>query len=156
VDTRLTQGQLDAQYRDMLDDSFDINAINQYVIGRTWEQATPEQKQEYLKLFKEFVIRTYGSPLRFHPGDGLRVGDINPQNEKDTDVSTEITHPDGAAPTPVDWIVRRKDGGKLVIVDVIVNGVSLNAMQRDQFAAILASNGGDFSGLLNTLHHKVR
>jgi hypothetical protein len=31
----------------------------------------------------------------------------------------------------------------------------LNAPQRDQFAAILASNGGDFNALLNTLRQKV-
>ena len=75
VDESLTPAQLDAKYHEMLDGTFDIDAINEFVISRTWQQAAPEKKQEYLKLFKEQVIKTYGDHLRFHKNEVFQVND---------------------------------------------------------------------------------
>ncbi len=156
VHTSLTPAQLDAEYNRMLGDSFDIDAINEFVIGRTWQQATPAQQQDYTRLFKRLVLQDYGGHFRFHTGEGFHLNDVRQQSDVDTVVETEITHLDGTLPTPVDWIVRRKKDGKLAIVDVIVDGISQNTAQRNEFATILAQNGGDFNSLLNAMRRKVQ
>jgi phospholipid transport system substrate-binding protein len=156
VDKSLTPAELDTKYREMMDNSFDIDAINEFVIGRSWQEASAEQQRTYLILFKELVLKTYGGHLHFLNGEGLHVSGVRSERGEDTVVSTEITHPNGIPATPVDWVVRHESGVKLAIVDVVVDGVSLNSTQHQEFASILDQNGGDFSVLLNTLRQKVR
>jgi phospholipid transport system substrate-binding protein len=130
--------------------------IGEFVIGRVWLRITPEQKQQYMKLFQELVLKTYGSRLHFYNGEGFQVVNVRVQSAKDTVVNSDITHSDGKTPTPVNWIVRHENGGKLAIIDVSVDGVSQSVTQRDEFASILSQNGEDFNALLKALSQKVQ
>ena len=78
----------------------------------------------------------------------MRGGD-----DSDTVVRSEIVSP-GFPEVRVDWRVRRT-GGAYRIVDVTVEGVSLAITQRDEFAAVIRSNGGQVEGLLSALREET-
>jgi phospholipid transport system substrate-binding protein len=155
ADKAITREQRSDKFRDILRNSFDLMTIGRFVIGRTWNAATPEQQKEYMSLFEELVIKTYGDRMTLYTGEGFRVVGVRPESEKDTIVNSEITHPDGSAPTTIDWRVRQREG-KLGIIDVVVEGVSLSVTQRQEYAAVIQNNDGKISALLDKMREQLK
>jgi phospholipid transport system substrate-binding protein len=151
-----SQDQRSAHFRDMLKNHFDLPTIAHYVIGRnSWNAASSEQKQEYMKLFEALVVKTYGDRFTLYTGEGFRVISVHPESEKDTRVTSEITHPDGSEPTSIEWRVHHKDG-KLGIIDVVVEGVSLSVTQQQEYASIIQRDGGKLDGLLDRMRQQLQ
>lgn len=151
----LTKDQRDAQFKAILSDCFDLKTIGRFVIGRTWNVATPEQQDEYMKLFQSLVIKSYGDRLTLYTGEGFKVTGQRDESEQDVIVASQITHPDGSAPTAIDWRVRNRNG-KLGVIDVVVEGVSLSVTQRQEYAAVIQNNGGQIDGLLNLMRQRLQ
>lgn len=151
----ITQKQRSDKFRQILQDSFDLMTIGRFVIGRTWNAATPEQQQEYMRLFEALVIKSYGDRLTLYTGEGFLVTSARPESEKDYIVNSQITHPDGSAPTVIDWRVRNRNG-KLGVIDVVVEGVSLSVTQRQEYAAVIQRNGGQIDGLLTLMRQQLQ
>jgi phospholipid transport system substrate-binding protein len=146
--------QRDAQFSKILSDSFDLKTIGRFVIGRTWNAATPQQQTEYMDLFKALVIKNYGDRMTLYTGEGFKVTGSRPESDMDTTVTSEITHPDGSQPTTIDWRVRTKDG-KMGVIDVVVEGVSLSVTQRQEYAAVIQRSGGQIDGLLQQMRAEL-
>lgn len=143
-----TDEQRNERYRDLLDRGFALDTISRFVLGRHWRAASVEQRSEYRRLFREYVLDTYASRLNRYTGETFEVIKSLPLDEKDTLVSTEIRRPDGGPPIRVDYRVRqRREAHK--VVDVQVEGVSLVTTQRAEFASIISRDGID--GLLKLL-----
>lgn len=143
------------KFRQILQDSFDLMTIGRFVIGRTWNSATPDQQQEYTKLFEALVIKSYGDRLTLYTGEGFTVIASRPESDKDFIVNSQITHPDGSAPTTIDWRVRNRNG-KLGVIDVVVEGVSLSVTQRQEYSAVIQRNGGQIDGLLTLMRQQLQ
>jgi len=73
----------------------------------------------------------------------------------DTTVLSQITHPDGSQPTAIDWRVRQKDG-KMGVIDVVVEGVSLSVTQKQEYASVIQNNGGHIDGLLQSMRQQLK
>ena len=48
-----TQAQRVARFRELLRQDFDVPGIGRFVLGRYWNQATEEQRAEFVKLFED-------------------------------------------------------------------------------------------------------
>jgi len=154
ADKSLSDEDKGNKFRAMLADSFDLPTIARFVIGRSWASATPEQQQEYMKLFESLVVKTYSDSFALYTGEGFKVRNAVPETEKDSVVNSDITHPDGSAATTVTWRVRTKDG-KMGIIDVVVEGVSMSLTQRQEYASVIQRNGGDINALLDLMRSRV-
>ena len=142
------------KFSDILSSFFDLKTIGRFVIGRSWNTATPAQQTEYMDLFKSLVIQNYGSRMSLYTGEGFVVIGVRPESDMDTTVLSQITHPDGSQPTTIDWRVRQKDG-KMGVIDVVVEGVSLSVTQRQEYAAVIQSNDGQIDGLLKAMRAQL-
>ena len=151
----LTPDQRSDKFREILRNSFDLMTIGRFVIGRTWNAATPDEQKEYMRLFQELVIKTYGDRMTLYTGEGFVVTAVRPESEKDTIVNSQITHPDGSDPTTIDWRVRLRDG-KLGVIDVVVEGVSLSVTQRQEYASVIQNNNGQISALLDRMRQQLQ
>jgi phospholipid transport system substrate-binding protein len=100
-----------------------------------------------MKLFEQIVLKTYGDRLNFYSGENFRVKGVRQESEKDSIVSSEITHPDGSPATKIDWRVRNQNG-KMAVIDVVVEGVSQSVTQRDEYSSIIQRDGGKMDGLI--------
>ena len=144
--------QRDAQFHDLLVKSFDLQTIGHFVMGRNWNTATPAQQQEYMRLFEALIVRTYGDRLSLYTGENFHAKGARAESEKDIIVNSEITHPDGSAPTTIDWRLRLKDQ-QLKVIDVVVEGVSLSVTQRQEYASVIQQSGID--GLLALMQKRL-
>ena len=75
------------------------------------------------------------------------------QSGNETVVTSEILRP-GGAPIQVDWFLIDQ-GGRNLITDVYVGGVSMKVTQRDEFASVIQRSGGQVGALLTQLRQKV-
>jgi len=143
------------QFRAMLSDSFDLNTIARFVIGRTWLSATQAQKDEYMDLFESLVVKTYSDRFALYTGEGFKVRNTIKESDRDSIVNSDITHPDGSPATTVVWRVREKNG-KFGIIDVVVEGVSMSVTQRQEYSSVIQRNGGNIEGLLKLMRERVK
>jgi phospholipid transport system substrate-binding protein len=141
-----------ARFRELFHNDFDIPGIGQFVLGRYWRSASPQEQQEFLGLFQEYLVQAYSARLGQYGGAPFRVtGSREAGNE--IVVSSEIDRP-GSAPVQVDWFLINRDG-RYLITDVYVGGVSMKVTQRDEFASVIQRNGGQVGALLAQLRQKV-
>ena len=155
ANTSLSHDQRMKDYRKILQDSFDFETIGHFVLGRAWATATPDQQKTFMQLFQDIVLQTYGDRLNFYSGEKFQVKGVRQENDRDSMVSSEITHPDGSKPTTIDWRVRTKDG-KPMVIDVVIEGISQSVTQRQEYAAIIQRNNGNIQGLLNAMQQHLQ
>ncbi len=157
--TRLTAKELNqaarnAEFRKLLVSNFDVPAIGRFVLGRYWREANDAQRAEYMKLFEDLLVITYGNRFAEYGGEKLKVQQGRDLGGGEILVGSEVIRPVGA-PVKVDWRIR-KSGDNLKIIDVIIEGVSMAVTQRDDYAAAIQRGGGKIDALLASLRDKVR
>jgi len=135
------------RFQVVLDQGFAVDTIARFVIGRYWRAANDEQRREYMRLFRNFVLLTYAARLDGYAGQTFKLTGSVRIDDKDTLVKTIIRQPD-KPPIRADYRVRKTNDG-LKIIDVMVEGVSLVTTQRSEFASIINRDGID--GLLERL-----
>ena len=141
------------QFEKLLRESFDMDTIGRFALGRYWKTATDAQKREYMSLFRRMIVEVYSGRFSDYKGQKFETRGSRPEGEKDTLVTSFIIPGDGPE-IQVDWRVRHKDG-RYRIVDVIVEGVSMSVTQRSDFAAVIQRGGGDIGVLLSHLRAKM-
>ena len=144
--------QREARFRELLRDDFDVPGIGQFVLGRYWRTASPQEQQEFLKLFQEYVVQAYSGRLGAYGGEPFRVVGSRPSGDEIV-VSSEVARPSGK-PVLIDWYLANQ-GGRYKITDVHVAGVSMKVTQRDEFGSVIQHDGGRIDGLLAKLRQKT-
>lgn len=135
----------------------DIALIGRLVLGRHWRSAAPREREAYQALFREFMLRSLAGRLRPHAGASLDAGSAfevigtRPAGRADVIVATTL-NPPGRPTLHVDWRLRPGAEG-YVIIDLIVEGISLLVTQREDFAAVIERGG--LPGLLDELRART-
>jgi phospholipid transport system substrate-binding protein len=140
-----------ARFRELFSTEFDVSGIGRFVLGRYWRTATPQEQQEFLSLFQEYVARAYSARLGAFGGEPFRVTGARPSGAE-TVVTSEIVFASG--PIGLDWYVVN-DNGRYKVTDVYIAGISMKVTQRDEFAAVIQRSGGHVEGLLSQLRQKL-
>lgn len=146
----LGEAQKTAEFRKLLNSSFDLDTIGRFTLGKFWNTATPAERAEFLGLFRKMVVDTYSNRFSEYKGQTLEVLSSR-KIGSDYLVSSVMKQPKGGSPdVKIDWRVRNKGAG-FKIVDVIVEGVSMSVTQRSDFASVIQGSGGKVSALINSL-----
>ena len=143
-----------SRFRQLFQADFDGAEIARFVLGRYWRSASEEERQEFLKLFEDYVVYVYGTRLSDFNGETFRVRGSRPDGNG-TIVSTDVFSPGATAPIKVDWRLIAENGG-FKITDVIIEGISLLATQRSEFASVIQRHGGQVGGLLALMREKTK
>lgn len=152
------KNELVASLAPVLASRTDIALIGRLALGRHWRTAAPGQRAEYQALFRAFMLRSLAGQLRPHAGAGLDAGDAfavrgtRSVGRSDVIVATQVAPP-GRPPLSVDWRLRKNDAGRYVIIDLVVEGISLLVTQRQDFAAVIERGG--LPGLLDELRARA-
>ncbi len=145
----MSQDQKKSEFGRLLTDNFDMDTIGRFSLGRYWRSSTPEQRREYIRLFRRMVIAVYSERFQEYKGQKFETRSHRQDGERDTIVTSFII-PDEGSEVQVDWRVRYKDS-RYKIIDVIVEGVSMSVTQRSDFASVIQRGGGDIQVLINHL-----
>ena len=131
--------------------SVDIEGIGLYSIGKRRKELTDTQKEEYLEIFKKYFLKSFASRLAQYSDPKIRVDSEKYLNKKYTMVSSVLVATDDKPEIKIDWRVITKDPENPLIIDVIIEGVSLAKVQKEEFNAIIQNNDGDINALFKNL-----
>jgi phospholipid transport system substrate-binding protein len=131
----------------------DFNEMTRLAAGRTWNTATPEQRERMVNAFRAMLVRTYANAIDVYRGQTMKVVPAKvPADATETTVRNRYLSP-GREATPVDYAMRKTAQG-WKIYDIVVDGVSLVLTYRSQFNDA-AQNGG-VEGLIKQLQDKTQ
>ena len=141
-------------FRNLFTENLDLDFIGRYVLGRYWRVATPSQQREFISLYKEFNVKTWSKRFDEFKGKAFVFKGVIPSNNSDqVFVDTEVPM-DNAAPVVVKWRVKEKNG-KIKVVDIIIENVSLAQTARNEYTSFIAKSPKGVEGLLESLRKKV-
>lgn len=121
---------------------FDTDYAGRLVLGKSWRNATPEQRKRFVDAFYNFLLRSYATAILKFDKDKFRVFPARvPPKDGRTSVETEMRLPDGST-VPVNYAMHSTPGGWKAY-DVRIEGVSYVQNYRNQFNAEVAAKGLD-------------
>lgn len=138
------------KFRTLLSQNVDLARIGRFVLGSHWKQADPAQQEEFQNLFRDYVIASYAGRLKDYTEATVEVKEATPNGSNEYIVTTHVTSPGNPEPVRVDWRLR-EDGGKLHVIDMTIEGISMALTQRSEFSSLIQQNGGDVNVLLARL-----
>jgi phospholipid transport system substrate-binding protein len=141
------------RFRQLFQQDFNVPEISRFVLGRYWRLATPQQQQEFIRLFTNYVAFVYANQLAEYNGERLRVTGSRRAPDGEL-VASEIIRSDGRPPARVEWLLA-PDNGVYKINDVIIEGISMAVTQRSEFASVIQRGGGQVAGLIAALRQKT-
>lgn len=130
-------------------DTFDWRETAKRVLGRHWTERTPQEREEFVALFIDFIEHSYVGKLERYSGERiLYVAELadGPQVTVRTKLITRSN-----TEVPVDYRML-KDGERWRVYDVVIEGVSLVSSYRTQFTRIIQQAG--YSELVKKLRTK--
>ena len=132
----------------------DEDGVARFCLGRYWAVATPEQRTEYLRLFRLVLLRGVVNRLGDYQAGSVKVSVNTPLQKPDGIYVPTVVERLGNKPVNIVWMVAEA-GGALRIEDVVAEGMSLRLTQRSDYASFMARNGGSVDALLDALHRQV-
>ena len=116
-------------------------------VGRSWREATPEQKKRLQEEFKILLVRTYGGALSQVKDQTLSIKPLR-ASPTDTEVTVRTEVVGRGDPVQLDYRMEKTASG-WKIYDLNVLGVWLVETYRTQFAQEINAKGVD--GLIASL-----
>ena len=134
----------------------DIKGIGFYSLGKYRKNISERKKEEYLEIFTKYFLKTFASRLAQYSDPKIIVNSQKKLNEKYTMVNSTLVATDNKPEVKIDWRVVTKDPDNPLIIDLIIEGVSLAKVQKQEFYSIIQSNDGDINALFKSLNEFVK
>ncbi len=133
----------------IINDRFDFRSMSQSVLATNWQEATTEEKRQFVEYFSQYLEDTYRTKIESYSDQ--RVEYLAEQVRKDrATVDTAVVTSDKRIPITYRLKLTK---GKWVAYDVVIEGVSLVNNYRSTFSAIVKAGGMD--GLLTDLEGRI-
>lgn len=150
-DDRLTEAERDEAFRRMLLDGFDTFGGARFALSQGWRRADERQRAEYVRLFREEILRMGKRFFEDYQGETLTVQRTRPFGYDKFLVETKLSNLD-AMIDDIDFLVRKEDG-EFRIVDMYFEGQSVLQAYRSEFVGRMFRAG--VPGVLRMLRRSV-
>ncbi len=138
-----------------LDDMFlnyvDLDYIGKFVVGKYWRQMSPEQREQYMDLFKRYSINVYkGFPLTFENRLSFDITGSR-SDKKDVFVTANIKYQQSPQGEPMQFIVEfrmHKVKDVIKITDIKIGESSLILSYRNKFYEMIKASDEEMEWFL--------
>lgn len=110
-------------------------------------KATPAQMQTFQENFKKGLFQFYGNALLEYNNQGIIVDPAKDETGDRAEVGMKVSGSNGAV-YPVSYTLT-KINGEWKLRNVIINGINIGKLFRDQFADAMQRNGNDLDKTIN-------
>jgi phospholipid transport system substrate-binding protein len=144
--------KVSTKLHDLFTKIVEIDWIGKFVLGSHWRTLSDEQKKQYLRQYKSFLLASYVPLFKEYNGQSFKIESISELANSQCMISMKIyTNRQNQAPYSVSYRLKHADN-KYVVRDIVAEGVSLLTTQRAEFGAIISQKG--FDSLLQRLSAK--
>ena len=155
INANIPQAEKDARFAKLFNKALDLDFIGQFVLGRNWRTATPSQRAEFIKVYRQLNISTWSKRFDEFKGREFIFKGTSPSNSAGQVFVNSVVPMDQGEPAKVVWRVREK-GGQYKIVDIIIENVSLAITARNEYTAFIKNNPGGVDALIANLKSKIK
>jgi phospholipid transport system substrate-binding protein len=138
-----------AELRRAAEDLFDFGEMSRRALARHWNERSPQEREEFVRLFTDLLERSYLSKIENWSGEKVLFvgeatdGDYAAVRSKIVTVRKQEV--------PVEYRLYRA-GQRWQVYDVLFEGVSFIATYRSQFNRIIQTSS--FAGLMDKMREK--
>jgi phospholipid transport system substrate-binding protein len=147
----LSMAEKQRRFHILLRSSFDLPSVARFILGRNWQTAPPDQRNEFVQLFEDITADIWVPRFRDYGGEHLQIAEVQPTGDGYL-VETALlsrTRPQRR----IAWRLRDTAQG-LKVVDIVVDGVSMAVTHRSEYASVLRQTG-NLAGLLDRMRQQV-
>ena len=138
--------------REEISKAFDFDEMAKRSLGPAWRQRTPEERKEYVGLFRQVLENSYLGKVEAYRGEKIRYVKESVEEGRIATVETLIVTGKGQE-IPLNYrMLKEKSGWR--VYDVVIEEISLVNNYRSQFAGILQKSS--FQDLLARLSEMVK
>lgn len=138
-----------AKLREVIQPKFDFAEMSRRSLGAHWQNITPEQQDEFVKVFSDLLAHTYLARIESVKSGMVRVDSENLDFPRSVVKTTVENNSDKF---PIDYKLMNTEGN-WKIYDVVIENIGLVANYRNEFAGIIRKE--EFSGLMQKLREKL-
>ena len=121
--------------------------LARFSAGRAWREMSTGQQGDFVDAFSKYISVTYSRRFDEYSGDpDISLGRAIDAGRKGILVESPINVPN-REPIAVEWLVSDR-GGRVEIVDLVIEGISMAATQREEIGAMLDKRGGNVDELI--------
>lgn len=133
----------------------DMERVAVLVLGRHIRQATPAQRQQFIKEFRTLLVRTYTKAFQEYTDWRITFSpQIDGQDPTRTIVRTNVHQP-GQQPISIQYRMMQNRSGEWKVFDILIEGVSLVTNYRTTFNREIAQTGS-IDGVIQMLAERNR
>ncbi len=142
TDASTSESEKLENFRAVLADGMALDLIGKFMIGEARKTMSDGQTARYEEIFPQYITKLYAEQFQEIVGKPLKVIEAKAIGARDVIVRTQFDRKDGE-PIMVDWRIRQLRSGDRKAIDIIVSGVSIMLVKREEFSAFVAANGID-------------
>ena len=147
----LTKKEKMEKLKIIAEETVDIKGIGFYTLGATRKNLNAADKEKYIKLFKNYFLKSFSSRLAEYTNPEIDVQGKKILNENYTIVNSVLKGTNERPEIKIGWRIYTKNSENPMIRDLIIEGLSLARTQKEEFSSILSSNNGDINSLFKIL-----
>ena len=151
-----TKEQRIEKLKEIAKDTVDINGIGFYTLGAYRKTINDSQIKQYQILFEQYFLKTFSSRLAEYSNPEIEVISKKKLNENYTIVNSILVGTDQKQKVEIDWRIYTKNPNAPMIRDLIIEGLSMARLQKEEFSSIIESNDGDINALFSTLKDFIK
>jgi phospholipid transport system substrate-binding protein len=123
---------------------FDFRRMSQWVLGRFWRQATPEQRERFTSEFRDLLVGTYSQALLNYKDQKIVYLPVQRKpDDTEVTVKTEVKQNGGQPSIPIHYSFYKNKDGAWKVYDITIEGVSLVTNYRSVYASKIREKGMD-------------
>ncbi len=127
-------------FQNVLSEGLALDILGRFMLGSHRNTLTPEQETRYNTIFPDYITRLYAEQFKDIAGKNLEIINAAPFRRGDVFVRTQFFRDNGEA-VNVDWRARKLRNGTHRMIDIIVSGVSIMTVKREEFSSFISNNG---------------
>ena len=132
--------------RRLLGRFFDMAGMAREALGPPWDTASPAERQAFRAAFEERIINAFVHGAGAGGNVAMVLVGTRPERSGTQLAATRLIFPERPEQT---WIWRlRPAGNGWRVVDLLIDGRSTLAAERDEYARVLAFHNGDMAALI--------
>mgnify|MGYP002629468082 FL=1 len=152
LDSSLNENQKRTKLEKLALDAVDVAGLARYTLGEEAKNLSDKQISEFVSTFKIFFSKNISNKLKDYSDQDVKVIGSKKISENYVLVDSKIVSIKDKQEISVEWRVFLIDN-KLIIRDLVVEGLSLARTQREEFSSIIANKG--FAALIQSLKEYI-
>ena len=152
LDSSLNENQKRTKLEKLALDAVDVAGLARYTLGEEAKNLSDKQISEFVNTFKIFFSKNISNKLKDYSDQNVNVVGSKKISENYVLVDSKIVSTKDKQEISVEWRVFLIDN-KLIIRDLVVEGLSLARTQREEFSSIIANKG--FAALIQSLKEYI-